>query len=74
MTGAAINVNVDGGGTAAAPVLVARNQLSAFAADVPFLCGKVCPGSLFNIAPGAYVDRDNDNTPPNSAFVWNTCP
>ena len=74
VAGAAININADGAGTSSAPVVVVGNALSVYARDVAFLCGKVCPGSLLNVAPGSYVDRQGETNPPATTFAWTECP
>jgi hypothetical protein len=72
--GAGICINADGAGTVAAPVVVHGNTVSGFVAGMQFLCGKICPGSLFNVAPDSVVDRQGDTNPPATSFAWNDCP
>jgi hypothetical protein len=74
ISGAAILVNVDGGGTAAAPIQLQANTYGEFVPDLTFLCGKTCPGSQLNISPDSVVNRGGDNNPVATSFAWNQCP
>lgn len=73
VTGAGILINVDGGGTTASPVVVVDNTLGTFVPNLVFSCGKACPGSVFNIAPGSVVDRQGETSPPATNFEWKQC-
>lgn len=74
ISGGGFVVNIDGAGTAADPVRFFENNLSHFAPDLLFLCGKRFPGTLLNIAPNSIVDRNHETSPIATTDVWSNCP
>jgi len=69
---AKICLNIDGAGTAAAPVAVFGNVLSGSPSSAEFNCG-VRPTSIYNIGPDSVVDRRGDTTP-TTTYEWHQCP
>ena len=72
VTNGKICLNIDGAGTAAAPVVVFGNVLSGSPSSAEFNCG-VRPTSIYNIGPDSVVDRRGDTTPV-TTYEWHQCP
>jgi len=74
LVGAHQPLNVDGAGTATAPLELWANTLAGSAATMPVPCGN--PGlSLLNIAADAVVDRHGETEPLATGYSWHSyCP
>ncbi len=72
VTGARQGMNIEGGGTAAAPVRVFANAVSGSPASATFLCGTRATSNV-NISPDSFVDR-NGETAAVTARTWHDCP
>jgi hypothetical protein len=73
VSGAAVLLNIGGAGTSASPFTVFNNTFTGGAeVGVEFLCQKSY-SSIFNIAPGSYVDRQGETNPVSSLNIVD-CP
>ena len=72
VTGARQGLNVEGGGTAAAPVRVFGNSVTGSPASASFNCGTRATSDL-NFSPDSFVDRAGDTTAATSV-TWHGCP
>ena len=67
-------INVDGAGTAAAPLLLYGNTVSGSApGSASFLCGSHSTSNLNINTADSVVNRNGDTTPMTS-FAWHDCP
>jgi hypothetical protein len=72
ITGARQGLNVEGGGTAAAPVRVFGNSVTGSPASATFNCGTRSTSNQ-NFSPDSFVDRMGDASPA-TKVTWHSCP
>lgn len=72
ISGAGVNINIEGAGTSSAPITVFGNQMSGAPAQNAFLCG-ARPGSNFNIGPDNNVVNLNGDPTPYSTTSYQGC-
>ncbi len=72
VTGARQGLNVEGGGTSAAPVRVFGNDVTGSPTSATFNCGTRSTSNL-NFSPDSFVDRAGDTTPATNV-TWHGCP
>jgi len=72
VAGARMGIDVDGAGTAGAPIIVTGNQVDATPSSATFLCG-VRPSSRFNVAQDSIVDL-GAGPAPDTMLTVHDCP
>jgi hypothetical protein len=70
VTGAKIQINAEGAGTAASPVTVSGNALGPSPATAVYGCGQSRKATAFNVSPDSVVVT-SDGT---AAFTYHSCP